>query len=251
MVGMQENPKERRLRDWVEARLKAGYTRNQITESLLDHGYGTQDAAVAIRSAQDIMRYKADDLVQVKELAETFAVDVRSYDLKRHIDNLEMVFLNPFDFISRIKEAEDKVTSNIIIYVVLNLCVYSFVKSVGKFIFGESFLFLVGYFLYDVLFYTLVFLVSGYALNRFLRLLDGKGSLFDTLQVYAYSLSVVVIAFLPYLWVIPAIYGYVMLVYNLSIVHGIRKKQVMIAVEAPTIFVLVVFALMSAIVEMS
>ncbi|MFH1431813.1 MAG: Yip1 family protein [archaeon] len=246
---MQEDPKEQRLRDWVEGRLKAGCTEDEIKESLFGFGYSSQAAADAIKKARDVISYEADDFVQMKELIQTFDVDIRSYDLKDHFDKLEKVFLNPMNFIDGIKESEDKVTSKIIIYVVLNLCIYSLITSLGKFIFGEPFLSLVALFFYDILFYTVVFLVSGYILNRLLRLLGGRGALFDTLQVSAYSLSVVVLAFLPYLWVIPVIYGYAMMVYNLSIVHRLPKKPVLIAVGVPTVFVLVVFALLSAVAE--
>lgn len=225
---------DRRLREWVVSRYREGYSVDAMRGILADFGYNVDVVDAVIESVILECDVSAEEqgfrlMEMVKEVRAEFGV----WDIKVHFQKLEYVLAHPVNFIDEVRGLEGVNFSKAIVYVLLNICFYSFFRSAVDYVFGGSLLYFVVNALYFVLLCSVSFVVSGYVVYTILRKLGGKGSFVDTMQVFAYSWSVIVFAPLPYLWVLPAIYGFVLGVFNLSLVHKVNKKITGIAVGVP------------------
>lgn len=241
---MQDTERDK-LREWIAKRYVEGYTREKMVKVLAGYGYSEQDADAEIKAVMAMTDEGARDQgIQIGKLVNEVAGVVKNYDIVAHFQKMEYVLRNPAGFIAGIREQEDAAPAKAGIYLLLNVCMFSVLRAAVNYIFGGPLLYFVVDVVYIVLLSGVSFAVFGCVIHRILLSLNGRGNLFDTLQVLAYSSSVLIFAPLPYLWVLPAIYGFVLAVFNLSVVHKVKRVNALIALCVPTIIVIVLFAAM-------
>ena len=241
---MQDAEKDK-LREWIAKRYVEGYTSEKMIKILAGYGYSEQDAGAEIEAVMAIAREGSREQgIQTGKLVNEVVEVVKNYDIIAHFQKLEYVLRNPVGFIAGIREQEEAAPAKAGIYLLLNVCIFSVLRAAVSYIFGGPLLFFVVDAVYIVLLFGVSFAVFGCVIHRILLSLNGRGNLFDTLEVLAYSSSVLIFAPLPYLWVLPAIYGFVLAVFNLSVVHKVKRVNALIAVCVPTIIVIVLFAAM-------
>lgn len=241
---MQDTEKDK-LREWIAKRYVEGYTKEKMVTILAGYGYSEQDAGAEIEAVMAMTGEGAREQgIQTGKLVNEVVEVVKNYDIVAHFQKLEYVLRNPAGFIAGIREQEEAAPAKAGIYLLLNVCIFSVLRAAVSYIFDGSLLFFVVDAAYIVLLSGVLFAVSGCIVHRILLFLNGRGNLFDTLQVLAYSSSVLIFAPLPYIWVLPAIYGFVLAVFNLSVVHKVKRVNALIALCVPTITVIVLFAAM-------
>lgn len=240
--------RDERLREWIVSRYRDGYTADKMRGILADYGYNVDVVDAVIESVIRECDVSAEEQgFRLMEMVKAVRAEFTGWDIKVHYQKLEYVLAHPVNFIDEVRELDGGVFAKAIVYVFLNICLFSFSRAVVGYVFGGSLLYFVVNVLYFVLLWSVSFVVSGYVVHRILRLMNGRGSFADTMQVFAYSWSVIVFAPLPYLWVLPAIYGIVLGVFNLSLVHKVDKKCAGIAVGVPAliafVFALIIYVL--------
>ncbi len=241
---MQDTERDK-LREWIAKRYVEGYTKEKMIKILTGYGYSEQDAGAEIEAVMAMKGESGREQgIQTRKLVNEVVGVVKNYDIVAHFQKLEYVLRNPAGFIAGIREQEEAAPAKAGIYLLLNVCMFSVLRAAVNYILGGPLLFFVVDAAYIVLLSGVLFAVSGCVIHRILLSLSGRGNLFDTLQVLAYSSSVLIFAPLPYLWVLPAIYGFILAVFNLSVVHKVKRVNALIALCVPTITVIVLFAAM-------
>ena len=240
--------RDERLREWVVSRYREGYSVEKMRGILADYGYNVDAVDAVIESVIRGADVSAEEQgFRLMEMVKSVRAEFTGWDIKVHYQKFEYVLAHPVNFIDEVRELDGGVFAKAIVYVFLNICLFSFFRAVVDYVFGGSLLYFVVNVFYFVLLWSVSFVVSGYVVHRILRLMNGRGSFADTMQVFAYSWSVIVFAPLPYLWVLPAIYGFVLGVFNLSLVHKVDKKCAGIAVGVPAliafVFALIIYVL--------
>ncbi|RLG13403.1 MAG: hypothetical protein DRN71_04880 [Candidatus Nanohalarchaeota archaeon] len=231
---MGDDLSDERLREWVVSRYRDGYSVDAMRGILVGLGYNVVVVDELIETVIRECDVSAEEQsFRLRGMVKEVRAELGKWSIKEQFQKIEYVLAYPLNFIDEIREIDGANYSKAIVYVLLNICFYSFFKSVVGYVFGGSLLYFVVNVLYFVLLGAVSFAVSGYVVHWIIRKLGGKGSFWDTVQVFAYAWSVIVFAPLPYLWVLPAIYGVVSGIFNLSLVHKVNKKIAGIAVGVP------------------
>jgi len=245
VCDMDDVLSDRLLREWIVSRYRDGYSVDKMRGILAEFGYNVDVVDELIESV--ILEYDArakDQGFRLVDMVKGVRAEFGKWDIKVHFQKFEYVLAHPVNFVDELRGLEGVNFSKAIVYVFLNICVFSFFRSAVDYVFGGSFLYFAVNVLYFVLLCSVSFVVFGCVVHMIIRALNGKGSFVDTVQVLAYSWSVIVFAPLSYLWVLPAIYGFVLAVFNLSLVHKVGKKSVGIAVAVPIGVVAVIWLIL-------
>lgn len=240
---MRGDLRDERLREWIVCRHREGYTVERMREALRDSGYDAETIDSALGGVLGVVNDDAEvHSARFAEFVGRVFAELRSYDFKVHFQKIEYVLTHPGNFVDEIRDLDGSVFAKDAAYVFLNVCLFSFFRSAVNYVFGGPFWYFFVDIVYLVLFSLVLLFVFGFVVHKVLCSLQGRGRFADTMRVIAYASSVIVFAPLPYIWVIPALYGIVLAVFNLSLVHKVGKKSAGIAVGVPALIV-AVFAL--------
>ena len=118
---------DRLLREWIVSRYRDGYSVDKMRGILADYGYNVEVVDAIIESVITECDARANDQgIRLVEVVKGVRAEFGHWDVKVHFQKFEYVLAHPVNFVDEVRELEGVNFSKAVVYVFLNICVFSF-----------------------------------------------------------------------------------------------------------------------------
>lgn len=229
------------LGNYVSEALKRGYSKQEVTQILIDKGYTQREISLAFGNLD-----KNKNEIEIRDSQTTY------------INRIGQIFSSPTKFFSENRESSIKNSS--LLFLTTGLCISVLSLGVGYLfsaLLGSSIPFGFGSYFYRGIFgaavwYSVIlfgvmlggtFVYSG-IVHLALKVMKGEGRFTDTYNACTYSLiPTVIISLLPVIGFLSFIYAIVLATIGLSEYHQVSKVKAAISAIIPIIVVVALFTM--------